>query len=385
MVQPPDHAARAGRIAVRTAEALAGALVAALLLGALLGQPIGPAFVETGSMQPTLAPGDGFVAVPPALSGDLGPGDVVTFRSRTDGGRLTTHRIVERTPDGFVTRGDANPFTDQQAGEPPVTRERIVAVALRVNGGVVSLGGLGAAVGAARGLVAGLAGTLGLAGGAGRLAPALAAAVAGAWLLDRVLAAGRRSARDRRRREDGFDADRLLALSVLAVVCVATLTTALAGGTTAVTFDSVAPGDDRSGGIPAGAERQVPVELSNRGLLPAVTVLSASDGATPSDRTARLGARSTAIVNVTVAAPVEPGSYERTVRHRRYLGVLPAGLVLTVHDTHPWLAVLATDAVLVAVLVPVGRLLVGRGRLRSRDRSIPAGVALRRTLGRLYR
>jgi len=68
------------------------AVVIAMLVGQQLGQPILLGFVVTGSMSPTLEPGDGFVAVPPAIAGDIEEGDVVTFDARElEGGGLTTH------------------------------------------------------------------------------------------------------------------------------------------------------------------------------------------------------------------------------------------------------------------------------------------------------
>ena len=72
--------------------------VAAMLIGQQLGQPIVLGFVLTGSMnaQPAeMSPGDGFIAVPPAIAGDVGEGDVVTFEAQQlQGGGLTTHRVV---------------------------------------------------------------------------------------------------------------------------------------------------------------------------------------------------------------------------------------------------------------------------------------------------
>jgi len=122
-------------IALQVAVVLA---VLALIAGQLLGQPVLFSFVETGSMQPTLDPGDGFIAIPTALAGDVGIGDVVTFDAQEiEGGGLTTHRVVEETERGYVTRGDNNPFTDQDAGEPVVQDADIVAVALSVGGSVV--------------------------------------------------------------------------------------------------------------------------------------------------------------------------------------------------------------------------------------------------------
>ncbi len=92
-------------------------LVAAILLGQVLGQPILLGFVVTGTMSPTVEPGDGFIAIPPELAGDIEDGYVVTFEAeQIGGGGLTTHRIVRKTERGYITRGDANPFTDQDGG-----------------------------------------------------------------------------------------------------------------------------------------------------------------------------------------------------------------------------------------------------------------------------
>ena len=58
-----------------------------LLLGLVLGQPILFGFVETGSMEPTLSAGDGFVAIPDAIAGDVG--------AATEGARTTFRLICE--------------------------------------------------------------------------------------------------------------------------------------------------------------------------------------------------------------------------------------------------------------------------------------------------
>jgi signal peptidase I len=89
------------------------AVVLLFVLGQLPGQPILLSYVATGSMEPTMDAGDGFVAVPSAVTGPPSEGDVVVFDARElhDGG-LTTHRVVDETDEGDVTKGDANPFTD---------------------------------------------------------------------------------------------------------------------------------------------------------------------------------------------------------------------------------------------------------------------------------
>mgnify|MGYP000267582392 CR=1 FL=1 len=128
-------------------EALAVVTAVVLLVGQAVGQPLLLGYVRTGSMQPTLDPGDGFLSVPPEVTGDPAPGDVIVYRAeQVNGGRLTTHRIVRETERGYVTQGDANPFTDQSAGEPPVRAPQIVAVGVQVGGSLVTIPGLGTAV-----------------------------------------------------------------------------------------------------------------------------------------------------------------------------------------------------------------------------------------------
>ena len=69
-------------------------LAVALVVGQLLGQPVLVSYVRTGSMEPTIDAGDGFVPLPTAVVGPPETGDVVTFRAKQlQGGGLVTHRI----------------------------------------------------------------------------------------------------------------------------------------------------------------------------------------------------------------------------------------------------------------------------------------------------
>jgi signal peptidase len=71
-------------------------------------------------MEPTLNAGGGFVAVPAAVAGLIEAGDVIVYEAEeTQGGGLTTHRVVGETDRGFI-RGGPNPLTDQDSDEPPV-------------------------------------------------------------------------------------------------------------------------------------------------------------------------------------------------------------------------------------------------------------------------
>ncbi|MFC7138101.1 S26 family signal peptidase [Halobaculum litoreum] len=87
-----------------------------MFVGQALGQPVLVSYVETGSMAPTLAPGDGFVAVPAAVAGQVEAGDVVTFRAESvGGGGLTTHRVVDRRGGGSSRAATRTPSPTRRA------------------------------------------------------------------------------------------------------------------------------------------------------------------------------------------------------------------------------------------------------------------------------
>ncbi|WP_394352913.1 signal peptidase I [Natronococcus sp. JC468] len=135
------------RVAKLAAIGVVALALLAIVAGHVLGVPIGLSYVETGSMEPTIETGDGFVAVPSAVAGPIEEGDVIVFDAREiEGGGLTTHRVVETTDQGYVTQGDANPFPDQDSGEPVVTDGQVAATALQINGEVVTIPQLGTAV-----------------------------------------------------------------------------------------------------------------------------------------------------------------------------------------------------------------------------------------------
>jgi signal peptidase len=90
---------------------VAGALLALLIAGPLaLGDH--PHTDLTGSMEPTISPGD--VVIDEQIAPTAARvGDIVTFRDPEEQSKLLTHRVVSvrRVKDGrlaFVTQGDAN-------------------------------------------------------------------------------------------------------------------------------------------------------------------------------------------------------------------------------------------------------------------------------------
>ncbi|WP_256297242.1 signal peptidase I [Haloarchaeobius salinus] len=372
------------------ATVLLAVVVVSLVAGSVLGQPILLSYVETGSMQPTMDPGDGFVAVPSAVAGDVSEGDVVVFRAEeVQGGGLTTHRVVGETERGYVTRGDNNPFTDQDGGEPPVKDAQIVATALQVNGQVVVIPHLGTVVMGFQGVLetaqirlATLFGTRSLLGTQG-LATLLFALSAVAYVVDWYLSGGGGRSRERSTsRDDGTSARLVLVGFALLVVVAATAAMVVPAGTqeygvVSAEFDSENPTVIRQ-----GTSSNLTYAVPNGGLVPVHVYLEpASEGVDVSPGHVQVDGRSQANATLTLHAADDTGYYRRFVAEYRYLGVLPAGTIDWLYRVHPWAPIVAIDALLGGLVYVTGVAVLGRGRIRDRRRGASGPSVLARLRG----
>jgi len=370
-------------------------VVVSLVVGQFLGQPILLSYVETGSMQPTLDPGDGFVAIPAQVAGGIGPGDVVTFEAQEiQGGGLTTHRVVEETERGYVTRGDNNPFTDQDGGEPIVQDTEVVAKALQFGGGVVVIPHLGtvamgfqSALDATQTWLAVTFGVRSLLGTQG-LAYIIFGASIVAYAVDWYLNAGGRESRSRdRSRDDGTSV--MAILVVLALVLMATATAAMvvpAGtqeyGVVSAEFESENPTV-----IESGTSQEIEYVVPNAGLVPVYAYVEpASPGVDVEPQRLSVGSRGEASTTVTLSAPDQTGYYRLFVVEHRYLAVLPSSVVDGLYRVHPWAPLVAINGLLGGGIAGLGLLLL-RGepaRIRSRE-SRDKPPLYRRVLREIYR
>ncbi|RNJ27109.1 S24/S26 family peptidase [Halosegnis longus] len=364
------------------AAALVALMVASLFVGQLLGQPILLGFVETGSMSPTLEPGDGFVAIPAAVAGPIEQGDVVTFRATTvGGGGLTTHRVVDIQNGQYTTKGDANPFVDQASGEPPVTRARIVAVAPKVGGSVVVIPELGTVAAGSQQMLdtaarpVSRATGLPVAAARGLVTVGLVVGLALAVTSEGTGPPARETDRD-----VGVSRHRLTQVTAAAVVVAVTAAMVLPGG--AVAFEIVSAEQDAPGPrvIEQGETETANYTVSNGGIVPVVSYLSGSDRASVADERVVTGSRSQSQTTVRLSAPAETGLYRTTVTERRYLALLPLGLIDRLHAIHPVLPLVVIDLWIGALVYGLLRIGLGTGRTRQRRIDRPRALA-----GRLRR
>lgn len=367
---------------------LAVVVVASLLLGAVLGQPILLSYVETGSMEPTIDTGDGFVAIPAAVAGDVQEGDVIVYEAEElQGGGLTTHRVVGETEAGYITQGDANPFTDQDGPEPPVTDEQIVAEALQIGGSVVTIPALGIAIGAIQegvlGFQSAFAQTVGFGDsldrqGSGVLLFAVGFAL---FALTFLLDSGAKRTTDRSRQRGALLNTRTATILLLAAVLIpANVAMVAGGGTQTLTIDGADVA--QSPEIEPGEDASWELGVDNFGFVPVVLVFEGrSAGTTVLDEQLAVGPGGAATLSVSATAP---GPGERTVlsvTEYRYLHVLPAPVIRWLHAVDPLLALGAVNAVLGGGTLAVLGRVVGFGTIRVRDRGAASlGTRIRRRL-----
>lgn len=363
--------------AMRALEVAVLGLLVVLVVGQLAGQPILLSYVQTGSMEPVLDPGDGFIAVPAAVAGPVEVGDVVVFDANqlNDGG-LVTHRVVGTTSDGrYVTKGDANPFTDQDGGEPPVHEAQVVAVALQLGGNVVVIPFLGVGVLAAGSAVEEVQRTLAITLRTRALlgTQGLAYLLFGLGLLAYVVsffAESRNSTRRVRstvRNPEVLEAQTIVVSLTVLLMLVISASMVFAGGTQ--TFEIVSSEGNAPGPrvIHQGTSETLEYAVPSNGIVPVVVFLEPrGDGTEVEPSELYVKSNSEAVATVTLTAPPATGAYVRGFTEHRYLAVLPQDTLRTLYTIHPWLPIVVIDLLFGVGFAGLGWAVLGTGRVRMR-------------------
>jgi signal peptidase len=346
--------------------------VVAVVIGNLLGYPVLIGFVETDSMSPALNAGDGFVAVPSLLTGAPEPGDVVVYEAEeVQGGGLVTHRIVDSTDRGYITKGDSNPFTDQDGGEPYVKRDEVLSEALSVGGTVVKIPKLGSVVMYLRGTLLKAFVLLGVGSTVGSEVSGLVLLSAGlVLLLISFLGSGGRTRERKQSRAPPTEGTQVLTVVgfMLLIVLVPANYAMIAPGQEYVIEPEVSENQDIT-------EAQSEVTVRNDGLVAMAVVVEPAEGpVTVRDSFLEVPG------GEEVTTTVEPtGNAQRyVIREHRYFIVLPSSVISSLHSVSPFAALLAVNTVLSVGIVGLSFGLVGPGRARSRARKVPLKLRLRR-------
>lgn len=358
--------------------------VGSIVVGQIIGQPVLLAYVTSGSMYPVITTGDGYIVLPAVIAGAVEKGDIIVFHAKTlhgGGGALTTHKVVGKTPEGFITQGVDNPFTDQAGGEPPVKPVQIVGQAVSIGGKPIVIPHLGTVLTGIRSTIKNaqrslsialdtraLLGTQGLA--------YLLFAVGGVLYIGSVLNeqhSGPSANRSRQRRRSSLLPRRIPKWAIALVlggilISSITITMMVAGGVHE--FGVVSAEKDLAGPtvIPAGHSEQLNYSVPNSGIIPVVAYVDpASTGvATPQNGVVVApGERET--VSITLSVPPSTGYYPRYVVEHRYLALLPRSWIHQLYLVHPVLPVVVIDALVLAAFLLVAIPLLGSGSIRPKS------------------
>lgn len=317
----------------------AGFLVVGLICLLVITPAVAPvqlSYVYSDSMEPTIEQSDGYVLIRTA---DVSVGDIVTYWS-AERSSYVTHRITGRSDQGFITKGDANPTTDQAAGSPYVDRDDIRGRVLTVREKPVlvpRLGELARFVRAHRAPIAGLLGSVLLAG----------------------LLRGRTASRPSRSVLRVRDV--LWPVFVVAVISAVGLQF-VGGHTNQVTYVALSSETEGPNRLTVG-EAGTDSFTVDRSKLPMTTHAVSTDGMTITNRTQNA---STITVSVRIPPPTHTGVVTTTVTVNRYVTVLPTGIVHRLHGIHPLLAGATTVGTVMLPLVALAAAAIdGKRPIRS--------------------
>lgn len=310
--------------------------LACLLVITPAAAPLQLSYVYSDSMEPTIERSDGYVLI---RTGDASVGDIVTFWS-SERGSYVTHRITGRSDQGFITKGDANPTTDQAAGSPYVGRDDIRGRVLTVRGTPVlvpRLGEFAQSVRTHRAPIVGLLGSALLAG----------------------LLRGRTASRPSRSVPRVRDV--LWPVFVVAVISAVGLQF-VGGHTKQVTYVALSSETDEPNRLTVG-EAGTDSFTINQSKPPMTTHVVSTDRMTITNQTRNA---STITVSVRIPPPTQTGVVTTTVTVNRYVTVLPTSIIHRLHGIHPLLAGSTTVGVAmlpIVILATVG--IDGKRPIRS--------------------
>jgi signal peptidase len=205
------------------------------------------------------------------------------------------------------------------------------------------------------------------------------------YLLSAVFeGSGDRDTRRRTRRSTGvLNFRTIVVVMLVALVAILTLSMALPAGTQSFQFvssETDAPGPSV---IPQGGSETVTYNVPSNGQVPVVSIVEpASDGVSLNRSVLFVPGGGVQRVTVTLEAPAETGAYNRIIVEHRYLAFLPVGVIVFLHGLHPWLPVVAINAVAGTLFVALAVVLVGTDpiRIERGKRDVPLSIRLRRWL-----
>lgn len=331
------------------------ALATLIAVPAVTGRPF-VSYASSGSMEPTIGVLDGFLVDP--WPGSIEPGDIVVFFSVTRQGPAV-HRIVAVDGDGWLTQGDANEDIDQRAGEPVLTRERVLGkVVTDRDGNPIIIERLGATLLESRAKLVTVEDSV---GGPRALAAIGFLLLALSFAVPALFARRKRQLPTRLPLRARVLLRRLLPRGILgrhvavALLLVVLASTIVAGAnaehevtTTLISLQDPSAADDTRATGPGGELRR-DVDVASLGWMPTVVIVDTTEHVRATHETTRLAPNERAKIEIWQRAGDVVGIQEDTVSVWRYPAVLPASMLLALHHAVPGSPYVALGLLLIAL------------------------------------
>lgn len=334
----------------------------------VMGQPA-LLYVDSSSMSPTIEKGDGFVAVPYMVSDDVSEDDIIVFESlELDGGGTTTHRVVGESDNGFITKGDNNPFTDQDADEPPVTETRIKSVVLQINDDPVTIPNLGLVVNIGSNIFGSISGFIGL----DSLSITNTVSIIFGVLLLIYGVFPSSSKRNKNRDNTSKSRNALLIIIVFVLVALVPMnyTMLMSSGTYQYEIISSEQPNENPMIIEKGEKSDVTYSVKNTGLVPTIIYINEiNENIEYKNDYIYIPPRSGKNVTIETKAPDETGNYYMSIKENRYICILPPFMITYLHNIHPILVFGLINSVVGSLCVLLCLVTVGSGKLRLRSKN----------------
>lgn len=343
------------------------------VLGQFIGYPVFLSYVETESMQPSMDPNDGFVAIPSYFVGSIENGDVIVFKAKKlHGGGLTTHRVIGKSENGYLTKGDNNPFIDQDGEEPPVKREQIVAEAFQINNILVVIPNLGDIINSFRGIVssfqsflASLFGIRSFLGTQGLLYIILALSIL-LYIIDLFLEENTKKRVKEKVRNKGVDINYLVIILTILVVISATSSMLLSSKIHTITVEGKSDISRNSEGLTSENSVSTEMNIPNSGFIPVYVFFnSETENINANPDKLLVGSREIKNSSIIIQPPNVDGRFNEIISENRYFAILPMFILEPLYKIHSWLPILVIDIIIGLLFYGVSISLLGHGRVRG--------------------
>lgn len=298
---------------------------------AITKEPVLLSVIRSNSMYPVWERGDMVVIKDIKENDIINNGDIIFFEveegNLSDKGWIA-HRIVEGNADGYVTKGDANDYTDQNEGNGLIEREWIAAKAATIGETPIVIPKLGH-----------LSLLVEKYQGNSLLLPAIA------LILAALIGFGElKSSRIRKKKETGIELQLIYILGGLTIFIIMGATMLTSGQNLNLTYEvseqerGVLMGSD-VGILQIGDEVSQPLaELSNGGFFPLVGSITTNDSQIlTSHKELYLSQGQQLETTYTVTAQM-PGSYESSIQVGLFYPFLPTSLIHFLAQKSYWLA-----------------------------------------------